>query len=53
MVAFPVELDVGEMVVGEGREDNGKFCYDLEAVLMHKGTSAYSGHFKVMVCESG
>ncbi|KAF0307914.1 Ubiquitin carboxyl-terminal hydrolase 48 [Amphibalanus amphitrite] len=45
---FPELLDVSEFV---GRPA-GAVTYRLQAVLLHKGPSAYSGHYTAHICDS-
>ncbi|XP_043234939.1 ubiquitin carboxyl-terminal hydrolase 48-like [Amphibalanus amphitrite] len=45
---FPELLDVSEFV---GRP-SGAVTYRLQAVLLHKGPSAYSGHYTAHICDS-
>uniref|UniRef100_A0A8D3DLY1 Ubiquitin carboxyl-terminal hydrolase 48 n=1 Tax=Scophthalmus maximus TaxID=52904 RepID=A0A8D3DLY1_SCOMX len=41
-ISFPEQLDMGPFL--EGKEDQ-KCVYELSAVLIHRGISAYSGHY--------
>ncbi|XP_037534462.1 ubiquitin carboxyl-terminal hydrolase 48, partial [Nematolebias whitei] len=41
-ISFPEQLDMGPFL--EGRPDL-KYVYELSAVLIHRGISAYSGHY--------
>ncbi|XP_074505051.1 ubiquitin carboxyl-terminal hydrolase 48 [Sebastes fasciatus] len=41
-ISFPEQLDMGPFL--EGKEDQ-KLVYELSAVLIHRGISAYSGHY--------
>eukprot|EP00063_Salmo_salar_P048330 XP_014023165.1 PREDICTED: ubiquitin carboxyl-terminal hydrolase 48 isoform X3 [Salmo salar] len=41
-ISFPEQLDMGPFL--EGKEDE-KCVYELSAVLIHRGVSAYSGHY--------
>ncbi|KAM6980044.1 ubiquitin carboxyl-terminal hydrolase 48 isoform 2-T3 [Aplochiton taeniatus] len=41
-ISFPEQLDMGPFL--EGKQD-GKCVYELSAVLIHRGVSAYSGHY--------
>ncbi|XP_071403639.1 ubiquitin carboxyl-terminal hydrolase 48 isoform X3 [Centroberyx affinis] len=41
-ISFPEQLDMGPFL--EGKEDQ-KCVYELSAVLIHRGVSAYSGHY--------
>lgn len=41
-ISFPEQLDMGLFL--EGKEDQ-KCVYQLNAVLIHRGVSAYSGHY--------
>lgn len=41
-ISFPEQLDMGPFI--EGKQDQ-KFVYELSAVLIHRGISAYSGHY--------
>uniref|UniRef100_UPI0037E73434 ubiquitin carboxyl-terminal hydrolase 48 isoform X2 n=1 Tax=Semicossyphus pulcher TaxID=241346 RepID=UPI0037E73434 len=41
-ISFPEQLDMGPFM--EGKQDQ-KFVYELSAVLIHRGISAYSGHY--------
>uniref|UniRef100_A0A7N9AZX7 Ubiquitin carboxyl-terminal hydrolase 48 n=1 Tax=Mastacembelus armatus TaxID=205130 RepID=A0A7N9AZX7_9TELE len=41
-ISFPEQLDMGPFL--EGKQDQ-KCVYELSAVLIHRGISAYSGHY--------
>uniref|UniRef100_A0A3Q0RJ62 Ubiquitin carboxyl-terminal hydrolase 48 n=1 Tax=Amphilophus citrinellus TaxID=61819 RepID=A0A3Q0RJ62_AMPCI len=41
-ISFPEQLDMGPFL--EGKQDE-KCVYELSAVLIHRGISAYSGHY--------
>ncbi|XP_042262689.1 ubiquitin carboxyl-terminal hydrolase 48 isoform X1 [Thunnus albacares] len=41
-ISFPEQLDMGPFL--EGKQDH-KCVYELSAVLIHRGISAYSGHY--------
>ncbi|XP_013885848.1 ubiquitin carboxyl-terminal hydrolase 48 isoform X1 [Austrofundulus limnaeus] len=41
-ISFPEQLDMGPFL--DGRQDQ-KCVYELSAVLIHRGISAYSGHY--------
>ncbi|KAM4625621.1 ubiquitin carboxyl-terminal hydrolase 48 isoform 2-T3 [Polymixia lowei] len=41
-ISFPEQLDMGPFL--EGKQDQ-KCVYELSAVLIHRGVSAYSGHY--------
>ncbi|XP_076846101.1 ubiquitin carboxyl-terminal hydrolase 48 isoform X2 [Brachyhypopomus gauderio] len=48
LISFPEVLDMGPFL--EGKEE--KCTYDLSAVLIHRGVSAYSGHYIAHVRDS-
>jgi uncharacterized UBP type Zn finger protein len=45
-----MQLDMGRWVGEEGRtESTSKELYELRGVLLHKGASAYHGHYEAQV----
>lgn len=43
-IVFPLEIDMGQYVKGMGQD-----MYELRGVLLHKGASAYHGHYEAQV----
>jgi hypothetical protein len=56
MISFPMSLDMGRFLYTaspgevEARRDNN--VYELRGVLLHKGTSAYHGHYEAQVFDT-
>ena len=49
-IAFPLSLDMGRFVKGSKPENgNDRHQYHLRGVLLHKGTSAYHGHYEAQI----
>lgn len=46
-IAFPISLDMDRFVKGSGANGNNK--YHLRGVLLHKGPSAYHGHYEAQI----
>ncbi|KAI0273307.1 cysteine proteinase [Gloeopeniophorella convolvens] len=46
-VSFPVVLDMNQFLDNPGAD--GENVYELTGVLVHKGSSAYHGHYEAMV----
>ncbi|KIJ69021.1 hypothetical protein HYDPIDRAFT_178940 [Hydnomerulius pinastri MD-312] len=52
-VVFPMVLDMGRFVSGGGGEKGGGGnVYELRGVLLHKGASAYHGHYEAQVLDT-
>ncbi len=47
-VSFPVVLDMNRFL-GNKKTANEENTYELKGVLVHKGSSAYHGHYEAMV----
>jgi uncharacterized UBP type Zn finger protein len=47
-VSFPVVLDMNRFLPNRDPTD-GENTYELKGVLVHKGSSAYHGHYEAMV----
>lgn len=47
-VSFPVVLDMNRFLPNRNSAD-GENTYELKGVLVHKGSSAYHGHYEAMV----
>ena len=47
-VSFPVVLDMNRFLPNRNATDGGN-TYELKGVLVHKGSSAYHGHYEAMV----
>jgi hypothetical protein len=47
-VSFPVVLDMNKFLRNRDSAD-GENTYELKGVLVHKGSSAYHGHYEAMV----
>ncbi|KAH9954829.1 hypothetical protein BJV74DRAFT_891746 [Russula compacta] len=47
-VSFPVVLDMNRFLQNQGSADQENI-YELKGVLIHKGSSAYHGHYEAMV----
>ena len=47
-VSFPVVLDMNKFL-GNQKTTNEENTYELKGVLIHKGSSAYHGHYEAMV----
>ncbi|KAH9173623.1 cysteine proteinase [Lactarius sanguifluus] len=47
-VSFPVVLDMNRFL-GNQKRTNEENTYELKGVLVHKGSSAYHGHYEAMV----
>jgi ubiquitin carboxyl-terminal hydrolase 48 len=47
-VSFPVVLDMNKFL-RNGDSTDGENTYELKGVLVHKGSSAYHGHYEAMV----
>ena len=44
-VRFPALIDMAPYLSEEKRQPGKSEIYDLKAVLLHRGDSAYSGHY--------
>jgi uncharacterized UBP type Zn finger protein len=55
---FPMILDMSKFVKtgkranGAGGEDSAANIYELRGVLLHKGPSAYHGHYEAQVLDT-
>lgn len=56
---FPTTLDMGQFlgrrsanVATNTPEDNDGHMYELRGVLLHKGASAYHGHYEAQVFDT-
>jgi len=47
-VSFPVVLDMNKFLDNQ-QTANEENTYELKGVLVHKGSSAYHGHYEAMV----
>ncbi|KAF9647555.1 cysteine proteinase [Thelephora ganbajun] len=47
-INFPLALDMNQFLAPE-RQTSDPLMYDLRGVLLHKGASAYHGHYEVQV----
>jgi len=45
VVTFKTTLDMGVHLEKKAKKGDPAHAYHLKAVLVHKGTSAYSGHY--------
>ncbi|KAH9981004.1 hypothetical protein BGW80DRAFT_1267806 [Lactifluus volemus] len=50
-VSFPVVLDMNRFLKGQ-ESKNEENIYELKGVLVHKGSSAYHGHYEAMVFDA-
>lgn len=56
---FPTTLDMGKFlgrranIIKDAPEERGSQVYELKGVLLHKGASAYHGHYEAQVLDSG
>ncbi len=54
-ISFPTTLDMNQFLVPDnqgntqGQEDN---VYELAGILLHKGASAYHGHYEAQVYDT-
>ena len=46
-IAFPMTLDMARFITGS--QPVGENVYHLRGVLLHKGTSAYHGHYEAQI----
>ncbi|KAK4058729.1 hypothetical protein OIO90_000173 [Microbotryomycetes sp. JL221] len=49
MISYPLELDMGQFLPLDIGGNKPQVWYDLKGVLMHKGKSAYHGHYVAQV----
>jgi len=47
-INFPLSLDMNRFLAAE-RQTKDPLMYDLRGVLLHKGASAYHGHYEAQV----
>ncbi|KAI0044824.1 cysteine proteinase [Auriscalpium vulgare] len=47
MIKFPTTLDMGQFM----GPDAGECVYELQGILVHKGPSAYHGHYEALVLD--
>ena len=47
-VAYPLVLDMNRFLADPPADENENI-YDLQGVLLHKGPSAYHGHYEAQV----
>jgi len=48
-LAFPEKLDMAQYLDPDAVDANADYMYELSSVLIHKGTSAYGGHYIAII----
>lgn len=54
-ISFPLEIDMNKFLGSKNGRENGAFgkkesnLYELRGILLHKGASAYHGHYEAQV----
>ncbi|KAG7092641.1 hypothetical protein E1B28_008981 [Marasmius oreades] len=52
IISFPRELDMSPFVTTDGTSSSPSNVYELRGILLHKGPSAYHGHYEAQVYDS-
>jgi hypothetical protein len=48
-ISFPTTLDMNRFVIEGSQQQQEDNLYELAGILLHKGASAYHGHYEAQV----